>query len=155
MNANELLNIFTEKLLLNMNYDAILQSDRVLKDMVDYLQMCQALFWVLVVINVIVLIAFFVLCNNIGKIKKTVCTSRKFGAVFNFYYSIGELEKAKECLFHEVANDEFLDEAFFTSAEYNQKMRKYFQDKYQVYFDRLGIKIDYDKADELIKEVTD
>lgn len=135
-----------------MDYEKILDGTSFLKDMVDYLQMCQTLFWVLVVINIIVLIAFFILCGHIGKIKKRICLKNEFGAIFNFYFSIGDIEKAKECLFQEIVNDELLEESFFMSAEYSEKMRGYFIGKYHIYLDKLGLKIDFDKVDEFIHE---
>nr|DAT41421.1 MAG TPA: chitin synthase regulator [Caudoviricetes sp.] len=135
-----------------MDYTSFLENDHVINDIADYLQMCQTLFWIIVVIDIIVLIAFFILCNNIAKIKKTIYGKSKFESIFNFYVSIGNMKKAEECLFKQILNDEYLDEAFFSTAEYSEKMRKYFQDRYQVYFDELNLKLDFDKVDRILKQ---
>ncbi len=135
-----------------MNYQSILGEDYI-KDIADYLQMCQVAFWIMVVISLIVLIAFLILCNNISKIRKSIYPKNKFSAIFNFYYSIGEMDKAKEYLFQEICKDDYLDEAFLSTADYHQRSQKYFEEKYGKYLKVLGLSVDFNKADDFIKEI--
>lgn len=135
-----------------MDYASVLNESYAFKDVVDYLQMCQFLFWVMIVINLIVLICFFILCSNVSKMKKVMHPQNSFGAMFNFYYSIGDIDKAKELLFREVLNDEYLEAALWTKAEYRQRSQKMLEEKYTPYFNKVGITLDFAKAGKFINE---
>lgn len=118
----------------------------------DFIQTCEILFWVSIIINVIILICFFVLCSNVAKIKKKATDVERFEARFNFLYGIGELEEAKKLLLMKVQIMENLDEAFFCKENYRENSRTVIRKKFKPYFDRLGLQIDYEKVDALIVE---
>lgn len=65
-----------------MNYDELVSQVFNLKDMVDYLNRLEILFWVVLLIEVITIIAFFILCSNIAKIRRSVHEKGEFEAIF-------------------------------------------------------------------------
>lgn len=50
------------------------------------------------IIEIVVLICFFVLCSDVNKIKKHLIQNTDFESKFKFLMSIGEKEKAREIL---------------------------------------------------------
>lgn len=127
-------------------------ADSFLKELSDFVQACEVWFWISIVINVVVLICFFILCLNVAKIKKSAHSVEHFEARFNFLYGVGELAEAKKLLLDKIQFLENADEAFFCKQDYKKNSRDYIEQKYKSYFDKLGMKIDYDKIDELTNE---
>lgn len=137
-----------------MKYDFMMKSADFVEEISDLLHIFEAAFWIALVINIIVLVAFFILCNHVAKLKKGLLVKGDFKAQFNFYYSIGDMDRAKECLFKQIINDEFLNEAFFTKANYTKEMRGYFLKRYQPYLEMLDLKCDFDKVDDFFAKLT-
>lgn len=127
-------------------------ADSFIKELSDFVQACEVWFWISVIINVIVLICFFILCSNIAKIKKNIHSMEHFEARFNFLYGVGELVEARKLLLQKIQLLENADEAFFCKQDYKKNSREYIERKYKPYFDKLEMHIDYNKIDALIEE---
>ena len=56
----------------------------------------QIAFIISAIVEIIILICFFVLCANVGKIKKILEQKQDFNAKFDFLINIGEKEKARD-----------------------------------------------------------
>lgn len=113
-----------------MNYDELVNQVFNLKDMVDYLDRLEILFWVVLLIEAIAIIVFFIQCSNIAKIRRSVHEKGEFEAIFNFYYSIGDFCKAKECLYRQIINDDYLNGVFNSTAKECKDTRPFFISKY-------------------------
>lgn len=133
-------------------YSYLTNAGSFMKELSDFVQTCEILFWISIIINVIVLICFFILCANVAKIKKEAHNVANFEARFNFLYGIGELKEAKKLLLKRVQMMDNASEAFYCKQDYKKNSRNYIDEKFKVYFDKLDIHIDYDKIDELIEE---
>ena len=76
------------------------------------------------IIEVIILICFFVLCANVAKIKKHLIQKTDFDSKFKFLMNIGEKEKAHEILINRILSNNgiFSKENYFWDAKTKTKM---------------------------------
>lgn len=100
-------------------------------------------FWLTVIFEIIVLICFFVLCANVGSIKKKLLPyGSKQSSAFALYIAMGEKEKAKAILFEMLLADEKLQGALNTNvASVELEMRKY-----NAMLNKLELEFDANKA---------
>lgn len=105
------------------------------------------------VLSAIIYIAFcvmFVLIFlDIRAIKKMIGTKSDFKSTFALYFYSGEKEKAKNLLFDEIRQEYGFEEFFIYKSRKEEIIKNY-----QVYFDMLEIKLDYDSAKEFAQKTT-
>lgn len=93
------------------------------------------------IISIIVIAAIINTSQNTSALRKNVYLL--FKERFSFYLSIGDTERAKELLIDRVLADKYFKQAFGESPM-NSRQKLY--DKYHLYFEALGIEIDYEKV---------
>ena len=83
------------------------------------------------IIEIIILICFFVLCSNVSKIKKTIEQKHDFSAKFDFLINIGEKEKARDLLIKRILNNNgiFSSEVIWSSKEKTEMCFKTYKDE--------------------------
>lgn len=112
----------------------------------------QTILFLSAILNVIMLICFFVLCSNVSKIKKDLVPNDNFGALFILYCSVGEKEKAKKLLLKQITMDKMFDTAFY--SDYNRvDAQKFIVDKYSGYLKMVDLTIDFDVVDNYLKKI--
>lgn len=101
------------------------------------------------ILELVILICFFLLCHNVSKIKKRFVVDKDINAAFSMYISLGEYEKAKELLFHEIMKqNEYI--ASFTYNGNNSAQRAVLKRTFKPYFDALNIDFDFETVDKFI-----
>ncbi len=101
------------------------------------------------IIEIIVLICFFVLCSDVNKIKKYLTQSSDFESKFKFLMSVGEKEKAREILI----NTMLLNSKIFSldvPGDADTKGKKCFE-KYSEELAALGIENPFKEENEETK----
>ena len=89
------------------------------------------------VVQIVILVCFFMLCLNVSKIKKHLTRQYDFESRFNFLIKIGEKEKAKDILLERIITN---DSIFNEQIQLNSEMREYRAAKlYAKELDALGI----------------
>ena len=78
------------------------------------------------VIEIVLLVRFFALCNHVEEIKKKMVPNENFQAMFLLYCSTGEKDKAKELLLHEISLDKLFTAAFFSVLPEHDKAKQSF-----------------------------
>jgi hypothetical protein len=105
----------------------------------------EAVFIISTIIQIILIVCFFILCLDVSKIRKRLTRQYDFESRFNFLISIGEKEKAKEMLLERIlTNDIIFDKKMqlTTEARANKAAELYAKE-----LEALGIDIS-----EIIKE---
>lgn len=101
-------------------------------DTVNY-EAIEVIIYLGIILNLVTLICFFVLCYNVSKIKKQFVVDKDINAAFSMYISLGEYEKAKELLFHEIMKqNEYI--ASFTYNGNNSAQRTVLKKDFQTLF---------------------
>lgn len=78
----------------------------------------EVVFFISTIIQIVILVCFFMLCSNVSKIKKTLTQQYDFESRFNFLIKIGEKEKAKDLLLERIiTNDNIFNEHIQLSSE--------------------------------------
>ncbi len=104
------------------------------------------------ILNVIMLICFFVLCSNVSNIKKSILPNNNFRAMFLLYCSVGEKEKAKELLFKEISKDDNFGSAFY--SDYNRaNAQQSIASKYDKFLKMVDVDINFDVVDDYLKSI--
>lgn len=114
----------------------------------------ETMLYLSVILNVIILICFFVLCSNVSSIKKKICPSENFGATFSMLITGNQIETARKLLFDEISKDELFVRAFYYGGE-NGNVRTLLNKKYTPYLEMVGVTLDFGKSDELIKKLNE
>lgn len=109
----------------------------------------QIAFIISAIVEIIILICFFVLCANVGKIKKILEQKQDFNAKFDFLINIGEKEKARDLLIKRILNNNgiFSTEVMWSSKEKSELCFKTYKEE----LDAVGIKnpfLEEEKKDE-------
>lgn len=107
---------------------------------------------ILAIIQLITLICFLTLCNNVFDIKKRVVPNCNFKALFLLYCSVGDKEKAKSLLLKEISMDNDFGSAFYSNynrANAQQAIIK----KYGTLANMIGVTIDFDVVDSYLKSI--
>lgn len=110
-------------------------------------------FYLVVLFDIVVLICYFFLCDNVYRIKKKMEPSNEFGAVFSLLISTGQKEEAKKLLLNEIMKDKDFTFAFFAGGD-RTEVRTAIMGKYKAYLDMVGMDVDFSKTDELIKRTS-
>ena len=93
--------------------------------------------YAIILIQVIIIICFFVLCDNVAKIKSHLIQKDDFKSKFIFLMSIGEKEKAREILINRIlANNNIFVKGHLTSIRKINLCFKTYAEEFQA----LGIK---------------
>lgn len=117
-------------------------------DAVNY-ETIEVIFYLGIILELVTLICFFMLCFNVTKIKKQMVVGENIKAAFSMYISLGEYEKAKELLFHEIMKqEEYI--ASFTYNGNNSSQRSVLKRTFKPYFDILNIDFDFEIVDRFI-----
>lgn len=103
-----------------------------------------------VAIEVVTLICFYFLCSNVAIIRRNVISPQNLEASFNLYYSTGQTEKARELLMTSIKNDSEFATAFYQESSYKIEAQKHIERKYGKLLELVGLKIDFDKANDFI-----
>ena len=78
----------------------------------------EAVFIISTIIQIILIVCFFILCLDVSKIRKRLTRQYDFESRFNFLISIGEKEKAKDLLLERIiTNDNIFNEHIQLSSE--------------------------------------
>lgn len=93
-----------------------------------------------IAVGVLYVICFFVLCYNVGKIKKHLCSTTYNYNLLNYYkhLSFGNYPKAKECLINHVWNIGYEIQLGRLGAR--EQHWKNLEEKYGPLFEKLGEK---------------
>lgn len=104
------------------------------------------------ILNVVTLICFFVLCSNVSALRRNFTSPINLEASFNLYYSTGQIDKARELLMMSIKNDSNFSIAFYETSDSNYKLQaqKYIESKYGKLLELVGLKFDFDKANDII-----
>lgn len=102
------------------------------------------------IVQVIILICFFVLCARIGRIKRFYCPELN-RASFSLLLYLGRKDDATRMLFEALSKEEDFIFAFHSNNGVD-KARANLKEKYQNYFDALGIELDFDKIGDIVKK---
>lgn len=105
----------------------------------------ELVFWLSAIVELIMLICFFVLCANISKIKKVIMPSGSTPTpqtAFAMYVAAGDTEKAKAVLMEIILADADVQDCIYRNGEvlgnvlarYNRQMKE------------VGLEIDPEKA---------
>lgn len=105
---------------------------------------------ILLVIQVIALICFFVMCINVSAIKKNSVPAQPWQASFNLYYSTGQIEKAKELVMKAIMSESAFASAFYFNVADKTDTQKYLEGKYKEYLQLVGLSFDFNKANDFI-----
>ena len=103
------------------------------------------------IIEIVLLVRFFSLCNNIENIKKKMVPNENFQAIFLLYCSAGEKEKAKELLLHEISLDKMFTTAFFSVLPEHDKAKQTILTKYEKLLKMVDMTLDFDTIDKYLK----
>lgn len=137
---------------INTMEDVSYGLDLFFKNLNDTVQAYQTILIVSLIINIVVLICFFILCSNVSKIKHSLSGESSFESSFWFLVSVNEKERAKKLLIDKMMNDANLDQCFFKDKSMRDLGRRNFEDIYKKYMDSVGgIGIDYTDADKAIQ----
>lgn len=110
-------------------------------------------FYLVVLFDIVVLICYFFLCDNVYHIKKKIEPSNEFGAIFSLLISTGQKEEAKKLLLNEMMKDKDFTFAFFAGGD-RTEVRTAIMGKYKAYMDMVEMDVDFSKTDELIKRTS-
>ncbi len=98
----------------------------------------EAIYFVSAVISLIVLVCFFVMSYNIGRISKKLHQSEElFRQKFIFLISIGDKEAAKQLLIERIESDDNFSLAFLNKGE--EYSLKNVQNRYNKYLNLVGL----------------
>ncbi len=92
---------------------------------------------------------YFRLCRDVKKIRQVFnpglpdCYSKELAPKFNFFISVGDIEKAKEVLYVDIMTSPHFAKAF--KENYSEESRDKLVELYQPYFEQLGIEMDFSK----------
>lgn len=103
------------------------------------------------VIEVIILICFFILCSNVNDMKKIIVPNNNFRPLFLLYYSIGEKEKAKELLLKAISLDDVFMDAFYLDSSNRTVSQQDILKKYDVFLKMVDITLDLSVLDKYVK----
>ncbi|WP_448778995.1 hypothetical protein [Bacteroides congonensis] len=117
-------------------------------DTVNY-EAIEVIIYLGIILNLVTLICFFVLCYNVSKIKKQFVIDKDINAAFSMYISLGEYEKAKELLFHEIMKQNEYIASFIYNGN-NSSQRAVLKRTFKPYFDILNIDFDFETVDKFI-----
>lgn len=112
--------------------------------------MNEIIIFILVVIQVIALICFFVMCINVAAIKKNSVPAQPWQASFNLYYSTGQIEKAKELVMKAIMSESTFASAFYLNVSNRIDAQKQIEDKYKEYLNLVDLSFDFNKANDFI-----
>ena len=74
------------------------------------------------ILQIVILICFFILCSNVSKIKKQIVQDTDFESKFKFLMKIGEKDKAREILIDRIlANGVFSSGLTWNADQKGQK----------------------------------
>nr|DAX23456.1 MAG TPA: hypothetical protein [Caudoviricetes sp.] len=104
------------------------------------------------ILSIILLICFFVLCINVSAIKKSVSVPEIWQASFNFYYSTGQLERAKDVVMKAVMQDSDFAKAFYLNTQDRTEAQKRIETRYNGFLNLVNLTIDFEKANEFISK---
>ena len=104
------------------------------------------------VIEIVLLVRFFALCNHVEEIKKKMVPNENFQAMFLLYCSAGEKEKAKELLLHEISLDKMFTTAFFSVLPEHDKAKQVILTKYEKLLKMVDLTLDFEIVDKYLKE---
>lgn len=96
------------------------------------------------ILELILLICFFVLCSRIGKIKKNFYPELNY-ARFCLLLYLGRRDDATRMLYTAVSEDEDFVYAFHTDNKAAERARENMQASYGKYFSALGLELDFEK----------
>ena len=84
------------------------------------------------ILQIVILICFFILCSNVGKIKKHLIQSSDFTSKFKFLMEIGEKEKAREILIDRILANNYIfnTETRWTAEEKIQKCYQMYAEEF-------------------------
>lgn len=105
---------------------------------------------ILLVIQVIALIFFFVMCINVSAIKKNSVPAQPWQASFNLYYSTNQIEKAKELVMKAIMSESAFASAFYLNVSNRIDAQKQIEDKYKEYLKLVELSFDFNKANDFI-----
>lgn len=105
-----------------------------------------------VLLEVVILIQFFSLCNNVKEMKKKFAPNDNFQAMFLLYCSSGEKDKAKELLFNEICSDKIFADAFFSVLPEHEKAKQTILMKYDKLLKMVDVTLDFNIVDKYLKE---
>lgn len=103
------------------------------------------------VIEIVLLVRFFALCNHVEEIKKKMVPNENFQAMFLLYCSTGEKDKAKELLLHEISLDKLFTAAFFSVLPEHDKAKQAILTKYGKLLEMVNVTLDFDTVDKYLK----
>lgn len=103
------------------------------------------------VIEIVLLVRFFALCNHVEEIKKKMVPNENFQAMFLLYCSTGEKDKAKELLLHEISLDKLFTAAFFSVLPEHDKAKQAILTKYGKLLKMVDVTLDFDTVDKYLK----
>lgn len=104
------------------------------------------------VIEIVLLVRFFALCNHVEEIKKKMVPNENFQAMFLLYCSTGEKDKAKELLLHEISLDKLFTAAFFSVLPEHDKAKQAILTKYGKLLEMVDVTLDFDTVDKYLKD---
>ena len=102
-------------------------------------------FWLTAILEIVILICFFVLCSNVSKIKKVITPSGNAPspqAAFSMYLAAGDTEKAKAVLMEIILADPSVQTCINRNGEVLGNVLK----RYDRQLKAVGIEIDAEKA---------
>lgn len=102
------------------------------------------------VLQLIILICYFVLCSRVGKIKKIFYPEFRHENFCLLLY-LGRKDDATRMLFNAIARNDNFIYAFHTNNGAD-KARAILKENYQAYFDALGLELDFDKIKSQVKK---
>ena len=124
----------------NLNYVYILNFASILTVIIEIMEVVLIIGAIL---EIVILVYFFILCSNVSKIKKQLVQNYDFEAKFNFLMKIGEKEKAREILINCILANTNI---FTTEVSWNaDKKAKMCFDIYEEELAALGIENPFPK----------
>lgn len=105
-------------------------------------------FWLSAILELILLVCFFILCNNVSKIKKMISPSESVpppSLVYSLALASGDVEKAKSALINIILEDADVQACINRKPD----ILKNVLEKYAQPMKEVGLEIDAEKACEL------
>lgn len=114
----------------------------------------ETIFYLSAIVEVVILICFFVLCSNVSSIKRRIGgTEFNRDKKFSSLILTGQTDRAKELLVQMMMFEPEWDFiTYYQDEEYMNKSRERLENKYKAHLEVLEIKLDYDRFDKIYKE---
>jgi hypothetical protein len=118
-------------------------------DYKDFFQSLEVAFWLTLILDIIILIAFFVLCANVAAIKKKLRNEFATLDTFALYIGMGQKEKAKEVLIDLIKSDKAIRDAL--EGDFVEKELKISLQQYAKAMEMVDLLVDIAKVEEVKK----